>query len=109
MTYSYFQNLMREADKDLQEYHKLIELFRQELQGMRNKIENTNDEITDTTRPLIDALYRSLELGMVNQKEENSNFQEQLTDLKKEKSILNQMIVATSKRTESLNEEVGFY
>jgi hypothetical protein len=40
---------------------------------------------------------------MVNQKEENTNFQEQLTDLKKEKSILNQMIVATSKRTEQLN------
>ena len=100
---------MREADKDLQEYHKLVELFRQELQGMRNKIENTNDEVTDTTRPLIEALYRSLELGMVNQKEENSNFQEQLTELKKEKSILNQMIVATSKRTEMLNEDVGHY
>ena len=46
---------------------------------------------------------------MVNQKEENTNFQEQLTELKKEKSVLNQMIVATSKRTEMLNEEVGFY
>lgn len=57
----------------------------------------------DTTRPLVESLYRNLELGMVNQKEENSNFQEQLTELKKEKSILNQMIVATGKRTEGLN------
>lgn len=70
---------------------------------MKNKIENNSDEIMDTTRPLVQSLYRSLELGMVNQKEENTNFQEQLTDLKKEKSILNQMIVATSKRTEQLN------
>jgi hypothetical protein len=37
---------------------------------------------------------------MINQKEENTNFQSQITELKKEKSILNQMIVATSKRTE---------
>lgn len=37
------QNLTREADKDLQEYHKLIELFRQELQAMRTKIENINE------------------------------------------------------------------
>lgn len=29
---------MREADKDLQEYHKLIELFRQELEAMKCKI-----------------------------------------------------------------------
>lgn len=59
---------MREADKDLQEYHKLVELFRQELESMKNKIGNTNDEILDTTRPLVESLYRSLELGMVNQK-----------------------------------------
>lgn len=63
----------------------------------------------DTTRPLVESLYRTLELSMVNQKEENTNFQDQLTELKKEKSILNQMIVATSKRSEQLNHEVGFY
>ena len=90
---------MREADRDLQEYHKLIELFRQELTMMRNRIDNTNDEITNTTNPLIEALYRELERGMLNQKEENLSFQDQITQLKKEKSILNQMIVATSKRT----------
>jgi hypothetical protein len=43
-------------------------------------------------------------MGMINQKEENNNFQEQLTELKKEKSVLSQMIVATSKRTEQLND-----
>jgi hypothetical protein len=50
-----------------------------------------------------------LELGMVNQKEENGNFQEQLTDLKKEKSVLSQMISATLKRSNLLNEELGHY
>lgn len=35
---------------------------------------------------------------MTSQKEENTNFQEQLTELKKEKSILSQMIVASFKR-----------
>jgi hypothetical protein len=46
---------------------------------------------------------------MISQKEENTNFQEQLTDLKKEKSVLAQMIVASHKRVEQLNEEVGHY
>jgi len=46
---------------------------------------------------------------MTNQKEENGHFQEQLTDLKKEKSVLSQMIVASHKRSELLNEEVGHY
>ena len=63
----------------------------------------------ETTTPLVESLQRSLELGMTNQKEENSNFQEQLTDLKKEKSVLSQMIVASLKRTELCHEEVGHY
>lgn len=66
---------MREADKDLQDYHKLVEMFRQDLESMKSKIENAGDEIMDTTRPLVESLYRGLELGMVNQKEENANFQ----------------------------------
>ena len=76
---------------------------------MRTKIDNINEEIVETTTPLVESLYRSLELGMINQKEENGHFQEQLTDLKKEKSILSQMIVASHKRSEILNEEVGHY
>lgn len=39
---------------------------------------------------------------MINQKEENNHFQDQLTDLKKEKSVLSQMIVASHKRSEQL-------
>jgi hypothetical protein len=46
---------------------------------------------------------------MITQKEENTNFQEQLTDLKKEKSILSQMIVASFKRGDLLNTEIGHY
>ena len=63
----------------------------------------------ETTTPLVESLLRSLELGMSSQKEENSNFQEQLTDLKKEKSVLSQMIVTSLKRSEQLHDEVGHY
>ena len=76
---------------------------------MRTKIENINEEISETTTPLVESLYRGLELGMITQKEENGNFQEQLTDHKKEKSVLSQMIVASFKRANGLNEEVGHY
>ncbi len=76
---------------------------------MKTKINNINEEITETTTPLVESLYRNLELGMITQKEENANFQEQLTDLKKEKSVLSQMIAASFKRVELLSNEVGHY
>ncbi len=68
VTIFFIKNLTREADKDLQQYHKLVELFRQDLQSIQTKILNINDEISDTTAPLIEALYRQLEMGMLNQK-----------------------------------------
>ena len=46
---------------------------------------------------------------MLNQKEENQHFQDQITDLRKEKSIMNQMIVATNGKTSALMNEVGNY
>lgn len=86
-----------------------MELYRQDLESMKTKISNINEEIVETMTPLVESLHRSLEVGIINQKEENNNFQDQLTELKKEKSILSQMIVASLKRTEHLHEEVGHY
>lgn len=42
---------------------------------MKTKINNINEEITETTTPLVESLYRNFELGMISQKEENANFQ----------------------------------
>ena len=35
---------------------------------MKTKIDNINEEVVETTTPLVESLYRSLELGMTNQK-----------------------------------------
>ena len=57
----------------------------------------------------MESLYRILELSMVNQREENISFQEQITELRKEKAVLSQMIVGGEKKIEFLKEEVGHY
>lgn len=57
----------------------------------------------------MESLYRTLELSMVNQREENISFQEQITELRKEKAVLSQMIVGGEKKIEFLKEEVGHY
>lgn len=100
---------MRQADKELQEYHKLIEQFRQELQLMKNRIENTHEEIFNTMNPSVEACSGEFEMSTQAQRDENLNFQNQLTELKKEKSILSQMISASHKRTEHLLSQVGSY
>lgn len=59
--------------------------------------------------PSVDALNGEFEMSTDSQKEENLNFQNQLTELKKEKSIIGQMITASHKRTEFLLGQVGKY
>ena len=56
-----------------------MELYRQDLESMKVKINNIDDEIVETMTPLVESLQRSLEVGIINQKEENNNFQDQLT------------------------------
>ena len=57
----------------------MVELYRQDLESMKVKINNIDDEIVETMTPLVESLQRSLEVGIINQKEENNNFQDQLT------------------------------
>ena len=52
-----------------------MELYRQDLESMKTKIGNINEEIIETMTPLVDSLHRSLEVGIISQKEENNNFQ----------------------------------
>ncbi len=80
-----------------------------ELDVLKEKINNYNGGINDTIMPLLDSLSQDLSMGILNQKEENNSYQDQLTELKKEKCIMSQMIAATSKRSDMLLEEVGQY
>ena len=40
-----------------------------DIQSLSALINNINEEISSTTSPLIEALYRHVEMGMLNQKE----------------------------------------
>lgn len=76
---------------------------------MKNRIENNHEQIMNTMNPSIDAMNGEFEMSTDSQKQENLNFQNQLTELKKEKSIIGQMISASQKRTEFLLSQVGRY
>lgn len=63
----------------------------------------------NTLNPSLEACNGELEMSMQGQLDENLNFQNQLTELKKEKAILGQMVTAGQKRTEHLLGQVGIY
>lgn len=97
------------ATNELLEYKKEVENLRQELNLMRQRIQNNNDEIKNTTVPSIDSLSRDLKLAVTAQKDENSKLQSQITDLKKEKSQIQQLIITCVQKIAELEEQVGSY
>ena len=63
----------------------------------------------NTLRPAIENCTQELAIVQLQQKEDNVGFQNQITELRKEKSIIGQMIASSVKQTQELGEQVGGY
>jgi len=83
--------------------------LKQQLSSMKQKIELSNEETNNTTRPTLTALLKNLKLSIAAQKEENAKLQSQITELKKEKSQIQQLIISCVQKLAQLEEQVGSY
>lgn len=76
---------------------------------MKNKVENSQQEILNTLKPAIENCCEELSTIQLQQKEDNMSFQNQITELKKEKMLIAQMIAASNRHTQDLISQVGGY
>ncbi|CAK93274.1 unnamed protein product (macronuclear) [Paramecium tetraurelia] len=105
----YIQNITDLTNELLQNYKQDIDQLKQELHLMKQRITNNNEEIKNTTQPTLDAMLRDLRQAINTQKDENSKLQSQLTELKKEKSQIQQLILAATQKMVALEQQVGNY
>jgi len=101
--------LFEKVNKQIYEYKQDVSKLRQEIQHMENKINYANEETEKTLGPFKDEMYNNLILAINNQKEENSKLQNQLSELKKEKGIIQQKILEALQKIAAMEEEVGNY
>ena len=78
----------------LREYKKEIEALRQDIGMMENHLVTLNDENVKVLNPMIITDYDLLKNQIMMQKNENEHMQKQLTELKKEKSQMQQLIMS---------------
>ena len=91
----------------MREYKDQIDILRQELSHSKQKLFHLNNESEQTITPSVEAEYELL-LSKINiQKDENATLQKQLTELKKEKSILSQSISSSMTRIAQLEQQIG--
>jgi hypothetical protein len=68
----------------LLQYKNDIEVFKTELNMMRNKITIANEETKNTMFPASESLLRQLMMTVTIQKDENNREQANVTQIKKE-------------------------
>ena len=71
-------------------------MLRQDVAMMDNHLQTLNDENIKVVNPLIISNFESLTNQITMQKNENDHMQKQLTELKKEKSLMQQQIMGSS-------------
>ncbi|KAM3137404.1 hypothetical protein pb186bvf_010584 [Paramecium bursaria] len=106
---SLVNNITDLSNELLQAYKQEIDQLKQELHLMKQRITNNNEEIKNTTQPTLDAMLRDLRQAINTQKDENSKLQSQITELKKEKSQIQQLIIAATQKLAELEHQVGNY
>mmetsp|Transcript_17372 Transcript_17372/g.19801 ORF Transcript_17372/g.19801 Transcript_17372/m.19801 type:complete len:145 (-) Transcript_17372:182-616(-) len=103
------QALYDKVDGEIYKYKQMVNELRQSINNMKNKVLAANEETVNTLNPFIYTLNQTLNQQINTQREENSKLQNQISDLKKEKAQIQQLIVASLQKTAAIEEEVGSY
>ena len=94
------QNLVREVKK-------ITAVAGTEIMGMEAKIDLITNDTPRSFFPQIEEIFKDLRSEVTVQRNQNESLQKQITELKKEKSLLSQHIVVNNSKVSILNEKVG--
>lgn len=97
-----------EIQSSVREFKNFVAVTGAEIVGMESKITLMTNDTPRSFFPQIDEIFKDLRNEIQNQKVQNESLQKQITDLKKERSVLSQHVVANNTKVSILNEKVGF-
>lgn len=95
--------------ESIHEYKMETVRLRNEIDQMRAGLSTGGEEIERALTPYIEALIKEQSLAIDSQKEENMLIQSQISEIKKETSQLQMLILQANKKVANLEAEVGDY
>jgi predicted nucleic acid-binding Zn-ribbon protein len=90
------------------DYKKYIETTRGEIVSMEAKTELLIRDTPKSFMPQIEELFSDLKNEITRQSNMNEFLQKQITELKKERSILSQHIIGSNTSVSILQDKVGY-
>ena len=104
---SSLENSIADTQKVLRESKNLAENTRSEIVGMETSITLLTDDTPKAFFPQISEMFKDFQQEVKNQMDANEYFQKQLTELKKESSVIHQKIIASNTKSKILEDAVG--
>ena len=101
------EDWIEESRLILRDYKKEIEMLRQEIGLMENHLSTQNDENVKVINPYVMQNFDDLQTAIRKQQTENEHALRQINELKREKSIIQQSIMAAGQKIAALEDLVG--
>ena len=102
-------HLLKEITEDLAKLKGSKEGIESALKTSSGKVGQENDETDRKLKPMFDELLKNLCVQISLQKQENGKLLQKVSELKREKNNLQQMIIACAKKCAQMEEELGKY
>ena len=101
--------ILKEITEDLAQLKNSKEGIENALKSSSSKVGLENDETLRKLKPLFDELLKNLCVQISLQKQENGKLLCKVSELKREKNNLQQMIIMCAKKCAQMEEELGKY
>jgi hypothetical protein len=104
---SNLEALIGAMHRNLRDSKNEAENARSEIVGMETSVTLLTDDTPKAFFPQINEIFKDFQQEIKQQNDVNEYFQKQLTELKKESSILHQKMIGYNSRSNILEEAVG--
>ena len=102
-------DLLNSTQDDMNSYNAQKQRCQKYLKDLETKGNNVNENVLNTLKSIFENIYSNLTIKITQQKQENEKLQQKIVNLKKEKTDIQQIIIASAKRCATLEQELGKY
>lgn len=103
----HLRGLLMQSHEQLKDYKKQIETYRAEIEQMRHALETQNSDNMSHLVPRLQLVSETYNAAITQQRRENVALQQRLTDLKKDKSQMQQQIARYATQIQQMEQSIG--
>ena len=104
---SVLEETITEIAQEMNSHKNDVNMLKSEKDSIQENLKNKHDEVKNTLISDLNKVEEEMKRHFGHQKAENSRLQQQISQLKTEKTVLHQQLISLQKRINDLEIQVG--